>query len=76
MPNEKIIPKLYKRNYSTLGLYFFVSGQRSIVPAITIEKAIYNYFRFIGEDNFNIESSMSTFTQLQKEFHESSKTDK
>ena len=68
--SEKLIPKIYRRKYEDISMLFFVMGQRSIMPAITIEKAMYNYYRFIGEPDFNIESSLSTFTDLQKEFYE------
>jgi hypothetical protein len=67
---EKLIPKIHRRSYGDISMYFFVAAQRSILPAITIEKAMYNYFRFIREEDFNIESSLVTFTRLQKEFNE------
>lgn len=74
--SDKLIPKIYRRNYDDIGLYFFVMGQRSIMPAVSIEKAVINYFRFIKEEDYNIESSMSTFVRLQNEFYESTKTNK
>ena len=70
MPKQGLIAKIYRRQYEDLSMYFFVVGQRSIVPAISIEKAIYNYFRFIKEEDFNIESCQVTFTRIQREFYE------
>jgi hypothetical protein len=72
---EKLIPRIYKRKYEDMGMYFFVSGQRSIVPAISVEKALINYFRYIGEEDYNIESAIVTFFRLQKEYYESTQTD-
>jgi hypothetical protein len=74
--SKKLIPKFYRRNFEDISMFFFVIGQKSIMPAISNEKAMYNYYRFIGEDQFNIESSISTYTRLQKEYNESTKTDK
>lgn len=80
MPKEKsflsVIPKIYRRNFFDMGMFFYVEGQRSIVPAITIEQAIMNYYRYCGEMNYNIESAMTTFNRMKHEYHESSKEDK
>lgn len=71
---DKLIPKIYQRRYEDIALFFYVMGQRDIVPAITVEKAMYNFYKAIGEEDFKIESSLTTFSRLQKEFYESSKT--
>ena len=73
--SEKIIPKLYRRKYEDIALLFFVDGQRAIIPAITVEKAIYNYFKFINEEDFNIESAMTTYQRLKIEYYASTKKD-
>lgn len=72
--SDKLIPKIYRRKYEDIAMLFFVDGQRTIMPAITVEKAMYNFFRFIGEENFNIESSLTTYSNLKKEYYENSKT--
>jgi hypothetical protein len=54
-------------------MFFHVNGQRGLIPAISLEKALYNYFKFICEDDFNIESSIVTYYRIQKEFNESLK---
>jgi len=80
MPREKqseaLIAKIYRRKYEDLGMFFFVEGQRSILPAVSVEKAIYNYYRYIGNDGFNIESSMTIYMRMKKEYYESAKTHK
>lgn len=80
MPKEKelerLIPKIYRRKYEDIAMLFHVRGQRMLVPAVTLEKAIFNYFRDIGEENFNIESAITIYTRLQKEFYENTKEDK
>ena len=74
MPKEKevtkCIPKIYKRNAENIGLFFFVNAQRQIVPTVTLQQAIYNYFRFTGIEDWDIESAMTTFSRLQKEFYQ------
>lgn len=69
----KLIPKIYKRNAETLGLFFFVNAQKQIVSTITIEQAVYNYFRFIDIDDWDIYSAKVTFHNMQKEFYEDCK---
>jgi acyl CoA:acetate/3-ketoacid CoA transferase alpha subunit len=73
--SEKLIHKIYRRNFTDLGMFFYVMGQRDIVPAMSVEKAMYNYFKSIGEEDFNIESSMTTFCRLQKEFYQIKKNE-
>ena len=71
----KIIPRLYRRKYEDIAMLYYVEGQRDIMPAVTIEKALYNFFRNIGEEDFNIESAMTTYQRLKKDFYASTKKD-
>jgi hypothetical protein len=77
MPKEKeitkLIPKMYKWNTENLGLFFFIHAQKQIVPTITLEQAIYNYFRFTGID-WDMESARATFGRLQNEFYKDETT--
>lgn len=72
MPQEKqctkLIPSIYKRNAENLGLFFFVNAQKQIVPTITLEQAIWNYFRF-ADIEWDMESAKSTYCRLQKEYY-------
>lgn len=65
---EKTIPKLYRRKFEDLSMLFYVEGQRDIIPAITIEKAVINFFRKIDCDDYNLESAMTTYMNLKKEY--------
>jgi len=55
-------------------MFFFVEAQKQIVPAITIEQSIYNFFRYIGEEDYNIESTMVTYTRIKKKYFEDQKS--
>ena len=70
----KLIPKIYKCSFEDLGMFFFVEAQKQIVPAITIEQSIYNFFRYIGEEDYNIESTMVTYTRIKKKYFEDQKS--
>ncbi len=72
--SESVIAKLYRRSFSDQSMFFFVMGQKSVLAAMTTEKALYNYFRFMGIDEFNIESAMTTITRMQRELFECEKT--
>jgi hypothetical protein len=74
--HKDCIPKLYKRNLETIGLYFWIEGQKRIVPAITIQQCIDSFMKYNGftVDGFNAESAMVTYYQMKKEFYESQRT--
>ena len=79
MPKEKpykgAIAQIYKRSYEDIGMLFWVEAQRSLVPGVTIERAIDSYYRFIGEKEFNHDSAMTTYSRMKKEFYEAAKKD-
>lgn len=72
MPKEKeltqLIPRIYKQNAENLGLFFFVSAQRQVVPTITLMQSIANYFRFCDIESWDYESALATFAKLQKDY--------
>lgn len=74
MPKEKkytgLIPSIYKRNYEDIGMFFFVEAQRQIVPAVTIEQAIDNYFHFLCVREFNHDSAVTIYSRMKKEFYD------
>ena len=78
MPKEKdlskCIPKIYKRNAENIMLFSWVNAQRQIVPTVTIEQAIWNYFRFIEDDSWDVDSAKSSFHLMQKEYYEDCKS--
>lgn len=55
-------------------MFFFVEAQKQIVPAVTIEQSLYNFFRFIGEEDYNIESAMVTYNRIKKKYFEGQKS--
>jgi hypothetical protein len=76
MPVEKeltkLIPKIHKYHYENLGLFFFVKGQLKILPTMTLEQAILDYFRFAGisVDEWDIDSAKTTFNRMQHDFYD------
>jgi hypothetical protein len=65
---KECIPKIYKRNYETLGLFFFVEGQKQIIPTITVCQAIQNYYKFIGVEEYDYNSVLVTISRMRAEF--------
>ena len=80
MPKEKdflkVIPRIYKRNYEDLAMFFFVEAQRQIVPAITLEQGLFNFFRYCCVEDFNIDSAKTTYMRLKHEWYENAKANK
>ena len=77
MPKEKEllqgIPRIYKRRYEDIAMFWYVRAQRSILPALSVEKCIENFYKEIGILNFNCESVRVTYQQMQNEYYEAAK---
>jgi hypothetical protein len=69
----KLIPRIYKRNAENMMLFCWVNAQRQILPTITIQQAIWNFFRFTEIDSWDMESAQSTYCRMQKEYFEDCK---
>jgi hypothetical protein len=54
-------------------MFYWVEAQRQIVPALSIERAIDNYFRNMGIKDFNHDSAMTTYSRMKREFYEAQK---
>lgn len=64
----KLIPNIYKKKYEDIGMFFFIEAQKQLVPAITICQAIRNYYKFIGEDVYDENSSQVIFSRMRESF--------
>jgi hypothetical protein len=62
-----LIPEIYQKNFETIGMFFWVEGQKHIVPTITIKEAIEKYLRFIDME-LDIECAITTYGRIKKEF--------
>jgi len=51
-------------------LFTWVKAQQQIVPTVTVDQAIYGFFKFTGIDNWNIESAKTTYARMQNDFYE------
>jgi len=69
----KLIPRIYKKSAENLMLYCWVNAQRQIVPTITTEQAIWNYFKFADIISWDMECAIVTYARMQKEFYEDCK---
>ena len=72
MPKEKeshrLIPKIYRRKYEDLSMFFWVLAQQKIIPTCTDEQALYSYFNYIKDEDFNIECARVTLSRMRAEF--------
>lgn len=62
-----LIPEIYKKNFETISLFFWIEGQRKILPTITTKEAIEKYFNYI-ETDWDIETALVTYNRMKKEF--------
>lgn len=62
-----LIPEIYKKNFETISMFFWVEAQKHIVPTITVTEAIEKYFHYIGSD-WDSETARRTYERMKKEF--------
>lgn len=67
---NKMIPKIYRYNYESIALFFFVKAQQQVFPTILISQAIDNFRKFSGvtPDEWDDDCMRSTFTKVQQSF--------
>lgn len=76
MPVEKgltkLIPRIYKYNTENLGLFFYVKGQLKILPTMSLDQAVANYFKFleITYKEWDLDSAKTTYNRMQKDFYQ------
>lgn len=76
MPVEKeltkLIPRIYKYNAENLGLFFYVKGQLKILPTMSLDQAVANYFKFLGltYKDWDLDSAKTTYNRMQKDFYQ------
>lgn len=71
----KLIPKIYRCSFENNGLYFFVRGQKQLLPTMTVDLAIKNYFREMGIsfDEWDLDCARVTYFRMQHEFYDNQK---
>lgn len=58
---------MYKKNFESLGLFFWVEAQKNILPTITLTQAIDRYYRFINEP-YDINVAIVTVSRMRSEY--------
>jgi hypothetical protein len=71
--STSMLPKIYKRSFRDLSLFFWIEGQKRLMPTITIEQSIFLYHKYVGETDWYAESMLVTYNRMKKEFYESQK---
>ncbi len=72
---NELIPTIYRRNYESIGLFFFIKAQVQAFPTITVSQAIANFRKLTGitEDDWDNESMKSIYNRLQNDYYECAK---
>lgn len=75
--SELDISRIYRWNVENTGLFFFIKAQLQLFPTLTIQQSMKNFRRLTGitYDEWDDESMRSTYTRLQKQYYEATKTD-
>jgi hypothetical protein len=75
-PLTKPIPKIYKRSAEDLLFFGFVRGQMQVVPTITLQQGIRNFFKHfkIGFDEWDEDCARTTYVRMQNEYFEECKS--
>lgn len=71
----KPIPRIYKKSAENMLLYAWVKAQRQLIPTMTVEQAIWSYFKQFEIDDWDIECAVVTFCRMEKEYYEDFKNE-
>lgn len=63
----KIIPKIYRKNFENLSMFFWVEGQKNILPGISTAQSIQKYLTFVSMD-LDLETALTIYQRMKKEF--------
>lgn len=63
----KLIPKIYQKSFENIALYFWVEGQKKIIPGITLEQSIQKFLTFTDMD-LDMETAKTIYCRMQKEY--------
>lgn len=64
------LERIVLSNYVDTAVYFWVSGMRSVMPSITIEKAIELFIRKNNIENFDESNLRNRYLEMQKKIYE------
>jgi len=68
-----LIPALYRSALEDNALYFWVEGQKRIIPSITVAQSIDLFVKYIGGEDWDTESLRTTYDRMQKKFYNAAK---
>lgn len=64
---DLLIPEIYRKNFETISLFFWIEGQKHIVPTITVKESIEKFFIFTGLE-MDAEVARTTYERMKKEY--------
>jgi hypothetical protein len=71
MPKQKaileLIPRIYRKNFENLSIFFWVEAQKNILPNISVSQSIQKYITFTKMD-LDIETAITIYQRLKKEY--------
>jgi hypothetical protein len=71
------IKQLYRSTLEDIAMYFYVEGQRDIVPSVPVLQAIKNFAKKceILDDDFDVNQANVIYYRLKKRYFDACKTD-
>ena len=69
-----LIPKLYRAKLEDIGLLFWVDGQRSLIPTMTIGQAIDRFIEYVGNEELDPSTLETAYHRMRKYYFESKRT--
>lgn len=64
---NSIIPEIYRKNFETISMFFWIEAQRNMLPTMTVINCIEKYFQYIGYD-WGLETAINSYTRMKNEF--------
>ena len=65
--SDNPIHRIYKKNFESLGLFFWVEAQKRLLPTITLAQSIDQYYKFINEP-YDVNVAIVTVSRMRSEY--------
>ena len=75
-PLNKVIPKIYKRQWLEGVLFGWIRAHKTLVPSASVEQAIKSFYKDqdITEGEFPMQTCRTVYKRMTNEYYNSQKT--
>jgi hypothetical protein len=65
--SENPIHRMYKKNFESLGLFWWTEAQKDILPTVTLSQSIDRFYKKLGEP-YDLNVAIVTVSRMRSEY--------